>query len=357
MGRLARVLFAIVTAGLIASVLVSPVFPQSLADLVDRVRPSVAFVVAQGPDGGAGSAFVIGSDGLLVTALHVVADGTSIDVRLPGRTSLQADVVAVDVTYDLALLRVNQSDLIPLPLANMSSVRAGQEVVVLGYPLSLSSPLLDPSTVTVTRGIVSALRPPLVQVDAAMNPGNSGGPVLDTTGKVVGMADQGYRGTGLNFAVSADAIALLRGRAPDPSHGPLPPLKVTRTAMVSIVYHSDRNLIDLIHSPELKRDDSSCVAFPPETLGLVGIKGQLHVDGRLDNHYFWLTFDGQTAPNSGLVYTDTFAIKETAGLLKNLKVPKSVCVNWQPWWFKGRVSSFEVTYWLDYKVWSPAVVP
>jgi S1-C subfamily serine protease len=225
------------------SVLVLPAFPQSLADLVDLVRSSVAFVFAQGPDicekGCSGSAFVVASDGLLITALHVVADAMDVRVRFPGGTAIQADVVAVDVTNDLAILRINQSGLLPLPLAEVGTVRTGQDVIVIGYPHP-DLPLLAPSAVTVTRGIVSAVRPPRVQLDAAMNRGNSGGPVLDTRGMVIGVADQGYRGTGLNFAVSADVVTPLLRRALDPTQtrGPLPlPLRITRS--VSLVYKSD----------------------------------------------------------------------------------------------------------------------
>ncbi|MGC5584296.1 S1C family serine protease [Ornithinimicrobium sp. W1665] len=188
------------------------------------VLPSVA-LISLGEDGqvGQGSGFVVRADGYLLTNHHVVApagDGGRITVELPGREPVPAEVVGSDPVYDIAVLKVDQGDLVPLPFADSEAVEVGQTVVAVGAPLGLDS--------TVTSGIVSALDRPVVaggddemsyinaiQTDAAINPGNSGGPLLDLEGQVVGVnsaiaqlptsALGGPAGSiGLGFAIPAE---------------------------------------------------------------------------------------------------------------------------------------------------------
>ena len=341
--------------------LVAPTYSQGIADLVEKARPSVAFVFVRLDNGGAasGSAFVVDSGGYLITALHVVADAREVSVLLPGGQPQQADVVGVDVVDDLTVLHISQTDLLPLPLGNVAAVRAGQDLIVLGYPLA---DVLAPSAVTVTRGIISAIRPPLVQVDAAVNPGNSGGPVMDTDGHVIGVADSKVvmRGVeGLNFAISADAVRQLLSTVLDPtkSHSPLT-LPLTTTKQVELSYESGG-----IGSRRIDQLAVSCAQSPPGALSFVAIQAALQTPQEL-NVITWLSFEGGAALGSHgtfgyLGQNGPQVVLRTAESENASPPPKSICLNfaaerWRPM-FVGL--TFKVTYTLSYRVWSPAVVP
>lgn len=332
-----------------------PANSQGIADLVDKVRPSVAFVFAKG-EGQAvsGSAFVVDPEGLLVTALHVVADARTISILLPGGSPETADVVAVDVPSDLAVLRISQNGLAALPLGDVSTLRIGQDVVVVGYPVAT---ILTPSAVTVTRGIVSAIRPPFVQVDAAMNPGNSGGPVLDTGGKVIGVADWKVVLTGvqgLNFAVSADAVKSLLSTALDPTKTQSPlPLPLTTTREIELSYESGG-----IGSQRIDRLAVSCASSPPGAQSFSEARGELHAPSELDV-VTWLSFESG-APLRG---QGTFAYLQQNGTTTESgnvsPPPKSICLNYAAVRREFALIgyTFRVTYRLLYKVWSSAVAP
>jgi len=162
---------------------------QGVVNLVSRATPSVAYVVSFGTDGKpheSGTAFAIGN-GLLLTALHVVATATKVTVQFPTQTAVAADVVGIDTDQDVAVLHLAETPpSVPaaLPLASSAAVQLGESVTVLGYPLA--SP--EHPTLTVTQGIVSALNveSKFLQIDAPINPGNSGGPVLAADGRVIG---------------------------------------------------------------------------------------------------------------------------------------------------------------------------
>ena len=153
----------------------SQAMAQGIPEVVAGAKPSVAFVFASGDQfRGSGSAFVVDPGGLLVTALHVVEDASRVSVILPGDAPQSAEVMGFDAGNDLALLRVNRSNLLPLTLGDSDALQSGEEVIVIGYPLTDALGTYD---VTVTKGIISALRPqagpgapPLVQVDAGGSP-------------------------------------------------------------------------------------------------------------------------------------------------------------------------------------------
>ena len=185
----------------------------SLEDVVARVLPAVASIQA---GSGRGTGFFVRSDSLLTNA-HVVGNESSVRVHTAA-TQYQGRVVRLAPGTDLALIQVYNAD--PqqpyLSLGSGRSVRAGQEVIAVGFALGVLSN-------TVTRGIVSALRTTravlLIQTDAAINPGNSGGPLVDRNGTVVGvnsMRVNGAQGSeGLAFAVAIDhGTELLQGNAP-----------------------------------------------------------------------------------------------------------------------------------------------
>ena len=197
----------------------SPVLP--LEEMVSRALPAVVRVETAE---GFGSGFFIRTDTLL-TNVHVVGTHPSVSVRMGNGTVQPARVETAAPELDIAILRLNvpaNGNQPTLPMGSEIALRPGQEVVVLGTPMGLQN--------TVTRGIVSAVRQlgavTLVQTDAAVNPGNSGGPVLDRGGRVVGIATMGVKPSvaqGLSFAVAIEhAEALLAGRrGTDPADTPL----------------------------------------------------------------------------------------------------------------------------------------
>ncbi|WP_353952968.1 trypsin-like peptidase domain-containing protein [Knoellia sp. S7-12] len=168
----------------------------SVANIAAKAIPSVVTIRVEAGEGdGTGSGWVLDDKGHIVTNNHVVsaaASGGKITVVLTNGKQATATIVGRDVSYDLAVLKVNRTDLTPLPLGDSSKVVVGDPVIAVGAPLGLES--------TVTTGIVSALNRPVtpgeaddqsfinaIQTDAAINPGNSGGPLLDMQGRVIGV--------------------------------------------------------------------------------------------------------------------------------------------------------------------------
>ena len=187
----------------------------SLEDVISRSMPAVVRVET---GSGFGTGFFVTPDTIL-TNVHVVSGNTTVTIRRPGGATLSAHVEVTAPELDIAVMRVSSPDPNQPTLTMGSGIhaRAGQEVITLGTPLGLQN--------TVTRGIVSAVREvgglTLVQTDAAVNPGNSGGPLLDRAGEVIGITSMGMRSAvaqGLSFAIAIEhAQALLAGRRPTPS--------------------------------------------------------------------------------------------------------------------------------------------
>lgn len=154
--------------------------------LVAQLRSSLLHVIA---GDGYGSGFVVGEGGLAVTNAHVVGDHRQVEVVVDRRYYCDADVVRVDLNRDLALLRVHYDGELPaMSLGDSAAVLPAQNVLALGFPQMFH--LGDSETIT--RGIVSALRQingiGYVQTDAALNSGNSGGPLIDQeSGMVIGV--------------------------------------------------------------------------------------------------------------------------------------------------------------------------
>ncbi|GBD22844.1 Putative serine protease HhoB [bacterium HR29] len=198
--------------------------PASLADLVERVAPAVVRIEAQATfGGGVGSGFVIDGDGYIITNNHVIAVGNgvarSISVTLSDGSVYQAEVVGRDPRSDLAVLKIEATGLPALPLARLDDVRVGDAVIAIGYPLDLDRG--EGAGFTVTHGIVSQKNRAIqelgilgaVQTDAPINHGNSGGPLVNMKGEVVGVntslaADQTTGGIaqGIGFAVGSDTV-------------------------------------------------------------------------------------------------------------------------------------------------------
>jgi S1-C subfamily serine protease len=207
---------------------------EPVATVVERVLPAVVNVTTDvfttdqfgnAQEGqGVGTGFIVRSDGVIVTNCHVVEGASRISVFTSDEepTRYDARVIGGDCLHDLAVLKVDATGLPTVPLGDSASLRLGQRVVAIGYALALEG---GPS---VTSGIVSSLDrtveaqdpqcPPdvcdqgvrtysdVVQTDAAINHGNSGGPLLDMTGRVVGINSAGSDGAeNIGFAIAIDA--------------------------------------------------------------------------------------------------------------------------------------------------------
>ena len=160
----------------------------------------------QEADRGVGSGFIIESNGLILTNAHVVEGATTIYVTLTDKREFKAKLLGADKRTDVAVVKIEARDLPKLQLGDSSKVRVGEWVLAIGSPFGLEN--------TVTAGIVSAKSRdtgdylPFIQTDVAVNPGNSGGPLLNTAGQVIGINSQifsrsgGYMG--ISFAIPID---------------------------------------------------------------------------------------------------------------------------------------------------------
>ncbi len=137
---------------------------------------------------GVGSGFIISEDGYILTNNHVVTKANGIFVTLTSGKEYKAEVIGTDPRTDVALIKIDAKDLTPLPIGDSAKLKKGQWVLAIGSPFGLDS--------TVTSGIVSAINRdtgdylPFIQTDVAVNPGNSGGPLINLAGQVVGVNSQ-----------------------------------------------------------------------------------------------------------------------------------------------------------------------
>ncbi|WP_210092251.1 DegQ family serine endoprotease [Ruegeria sp. HKCCSP346] len=236
-------------AALLATTAIPSMADEALADLVETVSPSVVTIIAEqdavptpaqgqnfdfeghpfgeffkrfggpegfnmpqrGPSQGLGSGFVLDEAGYIVTNHHVVDNASTVTVRLSDDRTFDAEVVGTDPLTDIAVLKIDAgTDLQAVKLGDSDEIRVGEDVVAIGNPFGLSS--------TVTTGIVSAKGRNIsegpyakfIQTDAAINKGNSGGPLFNMDGEVVGVNSAIYSpsggSVGLGFAVTSNIV-------------------------------------------------------------------------------------------------------------------------------------------------------
>jgi regulator of sirC expression with transglutaminase-like and TPR domain len=181
--------------------------PKTVEQVAEAARKSLAVITFAGRDGkrqGLGTGFVVGADGLIATNLHVIGEARPITVELPhGKRYEVSAIHASDRARDLAVLRIDARNLVPLELGDSAQLKDGQSIVALGNPLGL--------TASVVSGVVSAQREiegkPMIQVALPVEPGNSGGPILDLQGRVQGLLTMKSSITAnLGFAVPINAL-------------------------------------------------------------------------------------------------------------------------------------------------------
>jgi S1-C subfamily serine protease len=188
---------------------------RGVVNVLTKTKTYDRFFMLPSESEGAGSGSVIDKSGHILTNFHVVEDANTVLVTLPGGKDYEGEIVGQDPDNDVAVLKINAppEELYPVPIGTSDNLRVGQRVYTLGNPFGLEG--------TLTTGIISNLNRTLpsrtgreiksiIQTDAAMNPGNSGGPLLDTSGRMIGMnvaiATKSGQSAGLGFAIPINRI-------------------------------------------------------------------------------------------------------------------------------------------------------
>jgi serine protease Do len=194
-----------------------------------------------------GSAFFISKDGYLVTNHHVIADSSRISIILNDRRELDATVVGSDERTDIAVLKVNGTNFPELKIGNANQLRVGEPVLAIGSPFGFDYSASAGIVSAKSRNMSGESSVPFIQTDAALNPGNSGGPLFNQQGEVIGVNSRIFSGTGgymgLSFSipidVAMDVVQQLKTKG-----------KVTRSYLGILLQDIDRNLAEAYNLPK-----------------------------------------------------------------------------------------------------------
>lgn len=162
----------------------------------------------EGPTHAIGSGFIISPDGLILTNAHVVQDASEVTVKLTDRREFTAKVVGADPATDVAVLKIDAKNLPTVKLGDAKHVRVGEWVVAIGSPYGFENSVTSGIVSAKARALPEGSSVPFIQTDVAVNPGNSGGPLFNLNGEVIGINAQIYSRTGgyqgLSFAIPID---------------------------------------------------------------------------------------------------------------------------------------------------------
>lgn len=228
-------------------------------DTVKRMVNPLGGILGGGPaiqqQQGQGSGFITRSDGVVLTNAHVVEGSSEVHVTLPDGRSFSGKVLGADPLTDVAVVKVVASRLPVAPLGDSAKVRPGEWAIAIGNPLGLDN--------TVTAGIISAIqrtnalgegqRVPYLQTDAAVNPGNSGGPLINDRGEVIGIntAIRQAPGAGLSFAIPINTARQIAAQILDRGYASHPYIGVRLQALTPQLAREINGATDACRLPEV----------------------------------------------------------------------------------------------------------